>query len=227
LTRQEGGAVCSEEEQVDWALSVLENRDDGSKAALLERQGRDYPLAITPPLTSCRKVLFFTKRDWLEIGRPEEQQIPPDIAIFQRYGPLTKPHKHLLELAIDQLAAPVHFVGDLDPTDLTTYATLVSGNQSESSLSKATYLGIDDEWIKLCEGDARGRPLSVCCIPLDAAERSALDRLAKLAVDWRKVVGKRSMKLLASGMKLELEGASNPALYTLEFRRKLLDLLFR
>jgi hypothetical protein len=220
--------VCSEEELVDWALSVLENRDDdGSRAALLERHGRDYPLAITPPLSKCRKVLFFTKRDWLEIGRPVEHRIPPEIAIFQRHGPLAKPQKHLLELLVDQLDAPVFFVGDLDPMDLTTYATLVSDNRPESSLSKATYLGVGDEWLKLCERDAPGRPLSVCSIPLDAEERSALERLQELAINWPKVVGKRSMKLLASGTKLELEGASNPALYSVDFRQKILALLFR
>jgi hypothetical protein len=156
-----------------------------------------------------------------------EHRIPPEIAIFQRYGPLAKPQKHLLELLVDQLDAPVFFVGDLDPTDLTTYATLVSGNRPESSLSKATYLGVGDEWLKLCERDAPGRPLSVTCITLDASERSALERLHALAIDWRKVVGKRSMKLLASGMKLELEGASNPALYSVDFRQKILALLFR
>ena len=166
--------MCSEEELVDWALSVLQNRDDdGSRAALLERHGRDYPLAIVPPLSKCRKVLFFTKRDWLEVGRPVEHQIPPDIAILQRYGPLPKPHKHLLELLVDQLDAPVHFVGDLDPMDLTTYATLISGNRRESRLSKVTYLGVGDEWLKLCERDAARLPWAACSIPLDADERRA------------------------------------------------------
>ncbi len=219
--------MSNEEQLVDWALSVLEGGDDGSRAALLERHGRDYALEVVLPLSACRKALLVTKRGWLDVGRTVDEQIPPDVAVLQRYGPLSESHKRLLEQVIDHLAAPLFFVGDLDPMDLTTYATLISGNRDASKLSKTKYLGVGDEWIKLCEGDAPGRPLSVCCIELDTGERRALDRLQKLAIDWRKVVGKRSMKLLTSGMKLELEGASNPAIYTPAFREKLVSLLFR
>jgi hypothetical protein len=218
--------MCEEEAILDLALSVLENRDDGS-AARLEQCARDYELEITPPLSSCRKALFLTKRGWLDIGMSLAGQLPDDIAVLRRYGPLATSQKQLLELVVAHLAAPLFFVGDLDPTDLATYATLISGNRPESKLSKATYLGVGDEWLKLCERDAPGRPLSVTCITLDAGERSALERLHALAIDWRKVVGKRSMKLLASGMKLELEGASNPAVYSVDFRQKILALLFR
>jgi len=218
--------MCEEEEILDLALSLLENRGDDS-AASFERCARDYPLEIHLPISACRKTLFITKRGWLDVGLSLAGQIPADVAILRRYGPLAAPQKRLLELVVEHLAAPLFFVGDLDPTDLTTYATLISGNRSGSSLSKATYLGVGDEWIKLCERDAPGRPLSVFCIPLDAGERRALERVQGLAIDWRKVVGKRSMKLLASGMKLELEGASNPALSSVGFREKILSLLFR
>jgi hypothetical protein len=219
--------MCDEEEILDLALAVLENRTDGDRAKQFERCARDYALEITAPLSPCRKVLFLSKRGWLDVGLRLAQEIPPDVAVLSRYGPLSEPQKRLIEHVIERLAAPLFFVGDLDPTDLTTYATLISGNREGSKLSKAKYLGIGDEWVKLCEADSPSRPLSVCCLPLDASERSALDRLTGLAIDWRKVAGKRSLKLLASGMKLELEGASDPASYTPEFRQKLLALLFR
>jgi hypothetical protein len=218
--------MCEEGEILDLALSVLESRDDDS-AARFEHCARDYALEITPPLSTCRKVMFLTKRGWLDIGLSAGNEIPDDIAVFRRYGPLATPQKRLLELLVEELAAPLFFVGDLDPTDLTTYATLITGNRPESKLTKASYLGIGDEWLKLCERNASGRPLSVSCIPLDAGERRAFERLQALAIDWHKIAGKRGMKLLASGVKLELEGASSPALYTAEFRRKLLSLLFR
>jgi hypothetical protein len=219
--------MCDEEEILDLALSVLENRADGDRSQQFERCARDYALEIIAPLSSCRKALFLAKRGWLDVGLRLDQEIPHDVAVLSRHGPLSEPQKRLVEQVIEQLAAPLFFVGDLDPTDLTTYATLISGNREGSKLSKARYLGVGDEWIKLCESDSPKIPLSVCCIPLDAGERSALDRLTGLAIDWRKVVGKRGMKLLASGMKLELEGASNPAIYTPEFRQKLVSLLFR
>jgi hypothetical protein len=219
--------MCEEQQILELALTVLENHADGSQAAQFERCARDYALEITPPLSPCRKVLFLCKRGWFDVGLRLAQEIPPDVAVLSRYGPLSEPQKRVLEQVIEQLAAPLFFVGDLDPADLTTYATLITGNREGSTLSKARYLGVGDEWIKLCEADSPSRPLSVCSIPLDAGERSALDRLTALAIDWRKVAGKRSMKLLASGMKLELEGASNPAIYTSEFRDKLMSLLFR
>ena len=217
----------SEEEPIlDLALSALEKRDEGSTAPF-ERCARDCALEITPALSTCRKALFLTKRGWFDIGLSLAGEIPADVAVLQRYGPLAAPQKQLLELVVEHLAAPLFFVGDLDPTDLATYATLVSGNGPRSKLSKASYLGIGDEWLKLCEGDSRAMPLAACTIPLDAGERRALDRLQALAIDWRKIVGKRSMKLLTSGVKLELEGASNPAIYSAEFREKLIALLFR
>lgn len=55
--------MCSEEEIVDSALAVLET-GDAVQAMQLERCGREYLLEVTPPLGTCRKVLFSTKATW-------------------------------------------------------------------------------------------------------------------------------------------------------------------
>ena len=57
------------------------------------------------------------------------------------------------------------------------------------------------------------------CIRMDPAEHAGIERMRRLPIDWDKVVGTRAMALLESGLKLELEGASNPGLYSAAFRQ--------
>jgi hypothetical protein len=62
---------------------------------------------------------------------------------------------------------------------------------------------------------------------MSAAERAHLDLLLSQPLDWSRVVGERSMAILTSGSKVELEGATNPAIYgdalTRELSRELFD----
>jgi hypothetical protein len=59
------------------------------------------------------------------------------------------------------------------------------------------------------------------CIALNRHERSMLSKLEQ-AVDLERLVGLRSAALLRGGHKLEVEGASNPALYGRDHARRLM-----
>ena len=54
-------------------------------------------------------------------------------------------------------------------------------------------------------------------VPSTPFEQSLLRWLEDRDVDWDAVIGTEAMTLLRSGWKLELEGASNPAIYDADF----------
>jgi hypothetical protein len=109
--------------------------------------------------------------------------------------------------------------------DLVTYATLT---QPDSALAMS-YLGISDAWLERCERDraSRERTLRSVCIPMEAGEQDALAKLRRLPPPWTHPVGPRASALLEEGRKLELEGASNPDLYSRAFCDDLVRSLFR
>ena len=88
----------------------------------------------------------------------------------------------------------------------------------------AVYAGVDGAWLDRCREDlaaSKGLPLERTCIAMDAVERIGLTQLGQLAVDWPQIVGPQAWSLLQSGFKLELEGASNPHLYSSSFQNEL------
>jgi len=52
---------------------------------------------------------------------------------------------------------------------------------------------------------------------MEPAEREGLIQLLQVPLDWPAIVGPSALALLQSGTKLELEGASNPAIYSQSF----------
>ena len=208
-----------EDTLVPWAASELE---PGQVRSLLPGDEGRRPIRVTPPAAACRKVLFSTKDQWLSTLAPEGP--PRDVALITRYGPVDAERRALLRPIAAAFAAPIVFAGDLDPLDLAAFATLALGPDP----IPMRYVGIDDAWLNLCEVDlaTRDRVLERVCIRLNDDERTGLDRLAKLPIDWPALVGPRCWALLQAGLKLELEGASNPAMYSNPFRTELAARLF-
>jgi hypothetical protein len=190
--------------------------------------GRELPLHVVPAAQRCTRIIYTTKIDWLARLTDGLTDIPDEVAILWMYGPLSAQHRAVVRAVTQSLNAPIYFVGDLDPLDLVTYATLME--PGESPLAAMTYLGISDAWLERCERDLASRPgmtMQAVCIPMDPEEQNALARLNQLPPPWTDPVGPRASSLLAAGLKLELEGASNPDLYSRPFRDDLVRLLFR
>lgn len=122
-------------------------------------------------------------------------------------------------------------MGDLDPLDLAAFACLQRGGAPPRSRAAPavpiTYAGIDDTWLATIERRLRGRGLRVVCIEQDAQERKFLAKLVRTGLDLTSLVGPRCAALLQEGMKLEIEGASNPRLYGFDFMPVLLRRLVR
>jgi hypothetical protein len=201
------------------AIAALQSRAATSGQSGLPR----YPFHCIPSSGSCRRIIYSTKGDWLL--RLTDDPIPDDVAMVWRVGPLGPSERAFVRGVVGLLAAPVFFVGDLDPLDLAAYATLVA----EATLANASYLGVSGTWLDACEADLvahRRSALKQVCIPMDDAERAGWATLRDVGIDWPHVVGPRAVSLLDSGVKLELEGASNRELYSPEFRRGLVRALF-
>jgi hypothetical protein len=185
---------------------------------------RQYPLHCIPAVEACRRVIYSTKGDWLL--KLTDGVVPKDTTFLWRYGPLDASHRALLRAVVGSPSPPVQFVGDLDPLDMATFATLVA----DQALLAASYLGISDGWLNRCESDLAQHPgpsLDRVCIPMESAERAGLNALLQLPMDWSAIIGRRSLSLLQSGVKLELEGASNPAIYSRAFGEELRRSVFQ
>lgn len=187
---------------------------------------REYPLQIVPALQSCRRIVYTTKIDWLMHLTEGFANVPADVAILWRFGPLSGHHRALVRAVVQALDAPLYFIGDLDPLDLVTYASLVE--PGGSSATGTRYLGISDSWVGRCEADlvSQGKSIDTLSIRMEAEERDGFERLKAVLAGWDSLIGPRAASMLESGIKLELEGASNPRIYSRSFREELLSLIF-
>jgi hypothetical protein len=178
------------------------------------------PAWVHPPMPAMRKTLFFPKvsvvlRDrWLP-------PLPPDVRTIVRYAIPTNNSVDLLRAA--GCLAPgsvLHFVGDLDPLDLTIFLAL----KHLAAEVHVVLCGVNDTWTKQCVAVRRGAH-DLPTIAMTAFERAHLDLLEQ----WTSVealVGPVAWQMLKSGYKLELEGAVNPAFYEPEHRAWLIEMLY-
>lgn len=218
--------MTGEEELLHNAISALITSGEGGT---VEEQAelREYPLHIVPARQACRKTIYTTKLDWLRLLGEGTTGLPEDVAILWRSGPLNTAHRAVVRAIVKSIGTPIYFIGDLDPLDLVTYASLAT--PVESLVPTTNYLGISDPWLERCEVDLAskpGRSIKAACIIMEAEERDGFERLKRIRIDWISLVGQRAFSLLESGMKLELEGASNPHLYSASFRHELLGFIF-
>lgn len=177
------------------------------------------------PSRPIRALFFFTKKylpqHWLE-----SETFPKQVDAVVHYGMLSKRQCDLMRAHTDAVGVPLRFVGDLDPLDLTVFATLVDGGGPVGSRAArpmpVAYAGIEDSWLRLCEARLGGRDLRMVYIRQDATERKLLRRLERSGINLEALVGPRSAALLREGFKVEVEGVSNPAIYGKAFLSQLL-----
>jgi hypothetical protein len=181
-------------------------------------------LAGTPP----GRVIYLTKASWLDMcdgwsafyGRRR----PPRLSLFTRpwivprvYAEVVR--REMMRMRTKELA----MVGDLDPLDLTALLSLQCGGVDTVGRTKALpirWLGVRDEWLAACDGALGSKGSGWTTIAMSVFEVEHWRRLEALGVSWESIIGPRSVALLRSGRKLELEGASNPAIYGRPFLAK-------
>jgi hypothetical protein len=194
------------------------------------------PAGLWPPLefyacTSRPTRTFFFTKTWLPRGWLRSDLFPAQTDAVVHYGIPSRRQCELLRAHASVIGAPMRFVGDLDPLDLTVFASLRAGGASlrgpQAPAVPVAYTGIDDNWLRICESRLRDRELVNILIRQDATERKLLGELERVGVDIEALVGPRCAALLRDGLKLEIEGASHAEFYGRDIMRELLPRLLR
>ena len=107
---------------------------------------------------------------------------------------------------------PIAFVGDLDPPSIIQYLA-TRDRLVPTRRSRLLFGGVDSTWLEDVEAALRPElALDRVCTPLSRAEKRLL-RLLEDSLDLDSLVGSRAAAMLRSGVKLEIEGATNPQLF--------------
>jgi len=172
------------------------------------------------------RLLYFTKDDrcidWIEA-----ETFPPDWRALCRYGIPAAPYVDLLRTLIREAGCELWFVGDLDPHDLSTFATLRNGNAFLEGRPgeglPVRYLGINDPWLQLCvEHLGPGFSLDGLSVQMGELEREHFGLVEEMLPDLLQLVGPTCLELLRRGRTLAFEAASSESFYKKGFGRKLL-----
>lgn len=170
--------------------------------------------SFLPSMSIPEGILVITKPLGLLTHRVLECA-PPNFSVFARYGPLCECHVERIRTEYRMGASVIRFVGDLDPLDLTAYATLEVGLRDDRCTLE--YTGVGARWLEICRkyirrAVAKELPLGLPVMAMTKFERRVFRRLSRLT-DLEELIGTESLRVLESGHKLELEGASNPVVY--------------
>jgi len=175
-----------------------------------------WPLELYPASQRATRLLLLTKpylaRVWIRT-----RLFPPRTDAFVSYGVPSRRVFDVVRGHAKRLGAIVQFVGDLDPLDLAAYVALGAGGAPVGKRRRAAlavrYSGVDDRWLSACERNSRHLPLASFTIELSRGERDQLAALELAGLDLDATVGPRSAAILRAGYKLEIEGATNPAIF--------------
>src|SRR5512141_364886 len=120
--------------------------------------GSEVPLRLWADHEHPTRIVFFSKdvllRRWLESGL----WLPSSWLVLERMG-LPEPAylKRVAELHAS-LRAPICFVGDLDPLDLSSFLALRAFHQDFATRRPAlpvAWVGLSDPWLDLCRRHLR------------------------------------------------------------------------
>jgi hypothetical protein len=165
-----------------------------------------------------QKLLVVASKEWSLRLLAGDGRIPDQFGVIQRYGVATEAFCSVLSSMLGPWRANLLFIGDLDPFDLACFRALQVGNPflrpHRRCRYRVKYAGINSTWIDQCARSIRSPyALRSVCIPMDKYERREWAALSDAWPGVNRVIGRRAVDLLHSGLKLEIEGASNAAFY--------------
>lgn len=183
-------------------------------------------LRVYAPDKPPKAVLLFTRSYLCDLWLKQDEY-PNDVLTLIRYGIPTRAYWKLIRDITAQTRLPICFIGDLDPQDLTAFVGLRCGDPDLTKPNRRAlpveFLGIEDTWLELCDQYLlpKWQPggLFWKMPKLELEHRDVILRIAPWLLD---LVGPRCAEALRSGLKLELEGASNPAFFGKSFTKKVL-----
>lgn len=209
---------------VAWGRFVrkVEQKLPGEYESLLPAQ--EPPLSVYCGGNRPRRLYFFTKdllcRRWLQ-----DEMFPKDWIALCRHSIPSAQYLEEIAAHVARLRLPLLFVGDLDPLDLTIFMMIRDALRSSRTPDRwgAHYGGVDDRWLALGDRYRRqGKRLDAALLHMESLEREHFQWVEELIPELDELVGPRSLEILQSGRKLELEGAVALDLHGRDFPRHVL-----
>jgi hypothetical protein len=189
-----------------------------------------WPLELHAAPKKASRCFFFTKNYLLRLWLRAEL-LPENTDALVSYGVPSARVCDVVREHARRVGRPMQFIGDLDPLDLAAYVALGAGGaplrRARRRSVPVEYAGIDDRWLDACERYVRRSPVASYTIRLSMRERDQLAALQRAGLDLDSTVGPKCASLLRAGYKLEIEGATNPAIFQPGLHRELRGLLLR
>jgi hypothetical protein len=174
------------------------------------------------------RLLYFTKVsafDWWKSLFGTYWDTPADFAVCAHGLLPTVDACRRIRVNARLLKLPLCFVGDLDPGDLSTYLALGSGGpdlkMSIDTRMNVNYLGMGGRLLELCRRHIGAEALHSVCVQMSPLEIEHFNVLKQVFPKLPKLVGPNAFRLLESGLKVELEGATYQSLQNKKFANAL------
>jgi len=186
--------------------------------------GSEVPLRLWVDHPRPTRIVFFSKDVLLRRWRESGLRLPSSWLVLERIGfPEPAYLKRVAELYAS-LRAPICFVGDLDPLDLSSFLALRAGDQDFATRRPAlpvTWVGLSDPWLEFCRRHLRP-PASLPALDMKPLEQEHWRVLGEVAPDVRDTIGPECAALLDRGKTLDVAGMSGIASYGADFPQRLL-----
>jgi hypothetical protein len=140
-----------------------------------------------------------------------QNALAPDVAMAYAPFPADRQALPILQ-PLYRRATATAFVGDLDPFAIVQYVETRRALHNPKG-PPFLYGGIDDTWLASIDRSLKRSSLAHIRIALSKSETKLLAQIDN-AVDLEQLLGRRSCEILRGGYKIELEGATNPHIYT-------------
>ncbi len=186
--------------------------------------GSEIPLRLWADHPHPTRIVFFSKDVLLRRWRESGLRLPSSWLVLERIGfPEPAYLKRIVEIYAS-VRAPICFVGDLDPLDLSSFLALRALDQDFATRRAAlpvTWVGLSDPWVELCRRHL-GLRTSLPILDMKSLEQEHWKVLAQVAPDVRATIGPECAALLDRGKTLDVAGMSGIASYGADFPQRLL-----
>lgn len=170
----------------------------------------ERPLCIWPARRKTRRVVFLSKDTLYYRWADLKPGLPPDWTVLARIGVPDEPQMALMADLHKRLRVPWHYIGDLDPLDLTAFLVMRALSidfVGRRHVLPVTWLGINDPWLALCRRwqDPKWMIPTFKMNPLEPEHWRVLREVAPELPD---TIGPECTRLLDSGETMDVLGAS-------------------
>jgi len=183
----------------------------------------ERPLCVWPARRKTRRVVFVSKETvchrWLE-----QRVVPPDWTMLSRIGVPDEPQMAFMAALHQKLRVPWHYIGDLDPLDLTGFLVtraLTIDFVGRRHALPVTWLGFNDAWLAICRRWREPKE-TIPSFQMNPLEPEHWSVLREVAPELPDMLGPECTRLLDGGETRDLLSVSGGSRYKPNFDAQLM-----